>query len=478
MARSGTGSNARQRLGEIRNIRDIPQAIRGGSVAPVYLAFGSEQYLLEELTDAIVAALSPDAAARSMNVDMLDGTVTTVEELTSIAETFPMAGNRRVVVVHDPAFLSGAAIPTPVEALQQASDAHDSGNDSRALGLLFVALGLEPVPLDSSEAQLQMAALRADVLTQAPALAAFLDGAAGTFGEMPLPDSTDAVSSASRFSEWLSEGPPPTCTVVLMVRGSVDGRSPLVREIARVGVVADVDSLLSGSGGAASRDTVARFIGKRLNDADRRIASDALAAFRSRTNDDLGRIVDELEKLVAYVGDAEEITLSDVTAAVSDGTSSSVFDLTDALGARDLAKALMCLDDVLKQGEPPLRVHAMLVRQVRMMLQARLLCESGRVLDVAPEMSYGAFSSGVHGKWDAETVRSLPSGAQTNLLKQKPYAAYLAFRQSAKFTTAELLVAYERLIEADEEMKSSGGFGDLSLSRTIERIIRPTGSAG
>jgi DNA polymerase-3 subunit delta len=465
-----SSTDTETRPGALKTLRDIPKAIREGSVAPVYLFFGSDEYLMSELVRDTLDALLPKGNLRNFNVDVLDGSVVPVDEITTIAGTYPMGAERRVVVVRNPSFLaSGGTSQTPVELLRLSAEALDTGNATRAFVLLFRALELEPVSLNAPEARSRLAAIRASVADASPELLSFLDGSPETFSDVPLPASGSSANDAERFRDWLERNAPPTTVVILVLTGALGRETKLVKNIQERGVLADVDSLKDS--GASGRDTVALFIGKQLKDAKRRMDESAARLFRERTQDDLRRIVDELEKVIAYVGERETITEEDVRAAVSDGSESSVFDLTDAVGNRQLSQAFQRLQHLLRSGEPALKVLALVVRQVRLMLQAHLLRESGHLLTFAPNMPYRTFVNTVHGKWSKELVALLPDNAQLNLLKQKPYPAYLALKQAANYSKGELLRAYAVLLRADEDLKSSGSADEFVLYRAIEEIV-------
>lgn len=459
-------SESETRPGLLKTLLDIPKAIREGQVAPLYLFYGNDSYLLEELVKETLNALLPRGNLRDFNLDFLDGSVVPVDEITTIAGTYPMGTARRVVVVKNPVFLSsGGGAQTPAEWLRLAAEASEAGDTARALTLFFRALEMEPTSFDSPLVRSRMESLRERLADTSPELLPFLDAAPETFAHVsPSPSGED---DAERFREWMERRIPPTTVLILVFLGTPPLNAPLVRSLNQRGVLADVDSLKKVSG----RDAIALFINKRLKNARRRIEEEALRLFRERVGNDLRRVVDELEKLLAYVEENEIITPEDVRAAVSDASEVTIFDLTDAVGNRQLAKAFQCLRTLLRNGDPPIKIFAMVVRQVRLMLQARLLHEEGHFLTFTPNMPYRLFVGTVLGKWSEEVVALLPENASWNLLKQKPYAIYLALTQAANYSKEELLQAYDLLLRADEGLKSSGSFAEEILYRTLEEII-------
>ncbi len=454
--------------GALRTVQDIPKRIKDGDVSTVYAFWGEETYLLERLLDDTVSALMAGAGAmRDLNSDMLDGSAASAAEVITLAETMPMGAPRRVVVVKNPSFLTTSGEPDAAQRLRQSRDAYESGNHDRALLLLFRAMDMDPTALDEPAATSALSKLRADAAKNAPDLVAYVDDAPTTFIEVSLPEAAGGGTDKDRFVGWVKDGPPESVAVVLVVSGTFPRR--IMRSLGDSVVLGDVDTLKARSSGG--RDPVDTFIAKQMRSAKRALDDDAQRELRTRTEDDLQALVDEIEKLLAYVGDRERVGIDDVRAAVSDGSGYSVFDLTDAIAEGNAPRALMSLHSVLGHGEPPLKIHALLVRQVRMMTQAVLLQEQGTLATFKRGMTYRAFMNTVHGKWDDDAPGMLPDAATLNLLKQKPYAMYKAMTQASRFNPPKLMTAYQQLLAAEETMKSGVGSDGLTLERTVTELL-------
>src|SRR5947199_101002 len=66
---------------------------------------------------------------------------------------------------------------------------------------------------------------------------------------------------------------------------------------------------------------------------------------------DMMLVANELEKLVLYVGDKKRITLGDVETMVLAAKQRSLYELTDAISAKDRARALEMMDAMLNSGD-------------------------------------------------------------------------------------------------------------------------------
>jgi len=91
---------------------------------------------------------------------------------------------------------------------------------------------------------------------------------------------------------------------------------------------------------------------------------------------DLRRLDQEIDKLITYVNGQRPVTEKDVSLLVADSGLSNIFDMVDALGKRDGQRAARELHHLLDQGENPLGLLAMIVRQFRLMIQVKELQEN------------------------------------------------------------------------------------------------------
>ena len=95
----------------------------------------------------------------------------------------------------------------------------------------------------------------------------------------------------------------------------------------------------------------------------------AAGALAMTVGPDLERLDHELEKLAAFSSGAP-LTERDVRLLVSGAVEQDVFELTRAVVRHDVKTAIGALDRLLESGEPPLRLHGLLVWQFRLLLVA------------------------------------------------------------------------------------------------------------
>jgi len=82
-----------------------------------------------------------------------------------------------------------------------------------------------------------------------------------------------------------------------------------------------------------------------------KIDSDAAREMVDALGGDMTMLAGELEKLLLYVGEKKRITLGDVETMVLAAKHRSLYELTDAISAKDRVKALQVLDAILSTGE-------------------------------------------------------------------------------------------------------------------------------
>ena len=95
----------------------------------------------------------------------------------------------------------------------------------------------------------------------------------------------------------------------------------------------------------------ARWIGEYCSTRGVKIEPEAARELVDALGGDMMMISNELEKLVLYGGDRKRITVGDVQTMVLAARQRSLFELSDAISAKDRVRALEILDAILSTGE-------------------------------------------------------------------------------------------------------------------------------
>ena len=92
-------AQATPKTNNINYAKAINQLMKG-ELFPVYLIYGEEKYLHDELIDRIIDT-SLDSGTRDFNLDIFYASETSADRIINVACSFPMMAQRRVVVVKD-----------------------------------------------------------------------------------------------------------------------------------------------------------------------------------------------------------------------------------------------------------------------------------------------------------------------------------------------------------------------------------------
>ena len=150
----------------------------------------------------------------------------------------------------------------------------------------------------------------------------------------------------------------------------------------------------------------------------------------------------EIAKLLAYTNWARPVTVQDVEAVCIVTSQQSVFDFVDAL-ANGNGKSAQHLLHRLLENEDPFSLWGMVVRQFRLLIQAREILDGrGNKDDVARAL-------GVH-----------------------PFVAEKTTQQAARFSIESLESIYRRLLNIDEGVKTSQVTLDLAMDTLVVELTR------
>ena len=456
-------------MGQAKN---IIQQIQRGKISPVYLLHGEETYLIEDTLAEMIELLAPKKV-RDFNLDVFSDPAVSATEVLSMANTYPILAERRVVVVRDPAFLGRKKKLDPVNVFQESREAHGSGNYTRAATLLARALDLDPADFAEGGTAFRRAvdAFRKD---NEDALSAddleFLEDIGAVLAtEIDIGAASSTASDVDQLLEYLQDGLSPTTVLILTSSSTLGGNTKAVKAISKVGTAANFVQLRQSR--YVNRDPMYQIVVDKLKESGKAIAPDAFMELQKKTGNDMRQIFDELNKLVTFAGKRQRIEKSDVEELVSRTSSDRIFDLTNAICRKSLPLALANLKSILEKGDHPLLIHNMLTRQIRFLLQARLMLENGDLKPEAARMNYDAFQKRVYKNLPPELVKKLPNSDKLNLLKQHQYPIYLPLQQASNFTVQELIKAMERLLEADIQLKSSQLTPELAIEMLVMDLI-------
>jgi len=158
---------------------------------------------------------------------------------------------------------------------------------------------------------------------------------------------------------------------------------------------------------------------------------------------DTQRAAQEIERLLTYVIFERPVDDADVQLLSIPENQSDIFDMVDALGSKDGVEAMRQMHLLLENNDF-IPVFSMVVRQFRLILQAReILDEGGSEKDVE------------------------------KLLHQRSFVARKVCAQAGRFPIQQLESIYQKLQKIDVDMKTGVMQGDVAMELFITRLTTP-----
>jgi len=180
-------------------------------------------------------------------------------------------------------------------------------------------------------------------------------------------------SPLDRLAEYAST-PAPTTTLVL-VATKLDARRKLVTLAKKQDFLVACEPLARGA--------LPGWIARQAKARGHSISGEVASLLSQVAGPDLSLVADALERTMLYVGEGGEITEEAIDACVVRTRLRSVWELVDALGRRDLGKALAALADVYDHRDRGLRLVPLIARSVRQLLKFDAAIRSGARPDEA-----------------------------------------------------------------------------------------------
>ena len=274
-----------------------------------------------------------------------------------------------------------------------------------------------------------------------------------------------AVTEAlERLQETLIEGLPDGVKFLLSAIDA-DKRRTFYKALGKacdIEVFDKADSSRSGweEGARTLIDTRARERGLRMGE-------EAIELLAMLTGGDSRQVDNELEKIDVYLGPGRrEAALEDVRALVPLSRAGVVFELGNALAARQTSRCFALVDQLLKQGENAVGILLVaIVPTVRSLLLVKDLMHRHRL---SPPQAPWFFNS---------ILNKLPPEATEHLPRKKDgainaYALGLAAAHAKRFELAELRELLEACLTANVRLVTSGLDERVVLAELIGRVAK------
>ncbi|MDQ5984511.1 MAG: hypothetical protein CSYNP_00206 [Syntrophus sp. SKADARSKE-3] len=441
-------------------LRELEQ----GKRFPCYLIYGDDEFLVKNVLNKILDKIIP-VADRDLNLFTIDGEDVDSDSLCETLLTSPLFPGCKVVVVRRaPFFYSRQTVGDILQKVrdQLDRDALKAGRDFMTF-LAVAGWTLEDLRDDGWKKITDDDWYR------------LVEGEAGQQREQWLPKviavcvqhslkTRKATDEADQLMKTLAGGLPDG-HFLIMTATVIDKRKRLFKTIQEIGRIITFPQI---KGDVRQKAQLMEAAKNLLATAGKSLTDDAWTLLGKKTGFDLQHSMGALEKLMTHAGDRAVITEKDVADLVGKTKEDSIFNLTAALAEKKAAPCLGILNELLFHGAQPLMILAMLARELRFLLQAKIL-----LLHFPPlggfdsRMDYNSFSGRIYPK-----IKTLiPSAANqtqgVELAGLHPYVIFNTIKNSGRFSYDALVLCLEQLAEVDVAMKTSAKNPRLLLERFI-----------
>lgn len=259
---------------------------------------------------------------------------------------------------------------------------------------------------------------------------------------------------------------------LLISAGKVDKRRVFYKAIEKIGRTELLDGWSLEDRDWASQAEA--WADRELAEIGRSITPAALAALVTAAGPNPRLLRAEIDKLDLYAEAGRPIEESDIEAVVARQKQAEAFALAEAVGDRDLARALRHLDSELSDLARDSQKSAIgilygLITKIRVLLFLR---EAVRIGWIKTDTDYQRFKS----QLTRLPAAGLPSDKRWNPLLQHPFVLFKALPQLGRYQTPELIRIMDRLLDANRKLVGSGLPEELVLRQLVVQIIRPSAS--
>ena len=183
-----------------------------------------------------------------------------------------------------------------------------------------------------------------------------------------IEDSGFFKSGCPELADYLKS--PSETTAFIFVESAVDKRKDMYKAVQKAGLDICCET--------PDEQMLYKWIAGRLQSEGKRISARAVAYLLGRVGTDMSNLVNEMDKLISYCMDRQDITEADIDAVCANWLTSRIFEMTDAIVVKDRKKAMDIYYDLLALKTPPEQILALISRQFNLLLITKELVEMGQ----------------------------------------------------------------------------------------------------
>jgi len=269
-------------------------------------------------------------------------------------------------------------------------------------------------------------------------------------------------SALEQLSELLEAGFGSEVTFLLSAT-EVDKRRSFYRTLVKRAEVQVFDRLDSGRAGW--EEAACEIVRSRAKKRKLPFDDEALDLFVLLTGGDTRQIDNELEKIETFLGKDRAVNVEIVRELVPLSRTGIIFELSNALAARDLELALTLVRRLLDQGETAIGILlAAIVPTIRNLLLAKDLMEQHGIRRLHSPFQFIA------------AMNRLPAKATEHLPRKKDgsinaYGLAIAAQHANQFDTNQLIEAMRACLEANVKLVTTQLDHELILTEVVVKLL-------
>jgi DNA polymerase-3 subunit delta len=179
----------------------------------------------------------------------------------------------------------------------------------------------------------------------------------------------------------------PSYTCLIFAEEEIDKRLKVIDIIRKNGLIVEFPF--------QKPPELVKWVIKLLRSKNKTISSDLASVIVNNCDQGMVEIHNEVEKLILYLGDREAVLVNDVEKVCIKSIKSRIFDLTDAIAAKDSTRAFIILEEMAVLKEPMPKILYMIARQFNQLLSMKLLYKSGLdINDAAVKIGVSPYIAG------------------------------------------------------------------------------------
>ncbi|KNY25084.1 DNA polymerase III, delta subunit [Pseudobacteroides cellulosolvens ATCC 35603 = DSM 2933] len=179
----------------------------------------------------------------------------------------------------------------------------------------------------------------------------------------------------------------PSYTCLIFIEEEIDKRLKVIDIIKKNGLIVEF--------AFQKPPELVKWVIKLFRAKNKNISNELASVIVNNCDQGMVEIHNEVEKLILFLGNKETVSPQDVEKVCTKSIKSRIFDLTDAIAAKDRTKAYIILEEMVVLKEPMPKILYMIARQFNQLLSIKLLTQVGaNINDAAAKIGVSPYIAG------------------------------------------------------------------------------------